>query len=1098
MSIVKSSARTMRSPGQSFSLLALLVLTASAAFSAVSASPILIYPDNVANPRVPCVRPIIDNVARAYMPVKTQFEYPLSSIFSGSANGSLTMFLRDDPARETKDLVTLTDGPQSLTIHVTAASDGRKATLVANGIGTPVPATANAVTLNGDWTKAEITWDNSHAALAIAGKPLASVALARAFVPAAMTVSTYYVTDLDVRQGNSHVSLNWQNGYAAAATFSKMLEVRSLNVMGFDSYYVSRNPAHRDCPVVLFSNCTDSTAKAILKFALRGEVTASTYNWTQSVTIPPDSQTVLPIAWPKTVNDDIWHLGIASDSATTPLREEKHFVIIDRRDEAAGPSKFGLHDSDRQLYGFWPDALPIDLAHLYARWGYIVGPAWANDYNGMPGIDPDTPPAEWNWDPRLDAAIDQGLTPYVCIGGDPMLDWMRQPGFDASKAAIKYAWGPLGGRPDDKRYRQFVHALAEHYRGQVRMYEIQNEPNAFPPGGIDPDDYVARLKAAYEEIHAVDPSAKVYGICGTGDFVPWMKRVIALGGGKYMDAISFHTYTTPRSPDDAGLADKLAQVRQVAMQYGKPVEFINSETGTYVALRETVDHPISNSRLADLIKAGTPTLSLAHGWPNYALDETTGASSVVQNCVYNFLAGARRFVFFGWNPDWPSKDWWTNSHDDGFAIISMTKDGIRTPSRYTLSIGVLTAQLEPATLSDSSPIRDGSLRGGIFRTAGGGSVAVVWSTAGTRTATFRVDGGGVDAVSLFGQPFPASIHDGMLQVSASEQPIYLHLRRGQLTPMPSPISEPEVTAEPSGEFLVRYAVKNATSKPWIAHASYDTPAGWTVLSADLPIRVPANGQTLVSANFKPEAGGRGRVVIGSTVTIDGGAKWQNSFAVTVKPITEVLRATTGPATFDAIPGSPLSVRTPDQVAIGRPPALVSLQDPTYWEGPAELSGQVKLGWTQKALTVAVKVHDANYAPPASWPGVGGSCVELFFDFRQPGHGLGSAQSGPGVYQVILKPQGDSPPSIWNAHGPLSDSSGQAATGNRDPNGDYTVCYTIPWAAVGLNASNGTQFGFDIAIDGPPASTPGRKSQMVLFGNAGDFDDASGYGTAILK
>ncbi len=71
--------------------------------------------------------------------------------------------------------------------------------------------------------------------------------------------------------------------------------------------------------------------------------------------------------------------------------------------------------------------------------------------------------------------------------------------------------------------------------------------------GIPPDDYVQIAQAASEEIHAVDPSALVYGICGTGDFIPWMTKVFALGGPKVFDGVSVHTYVTPNTPENANL-----------------------------------------------------------------------------------------------------------------------------------------------------------------------------------------------------------------------------------------------------------------------------------------------------------------------------------------------------------------------------------------------------------------------------------------------------------------------------------------------------------------------------------------------------------------
>ncbi len=65
-----------------------------------------------------------------------------------------------------------------------------------------------------------------------------------------------------------------------------------------------------------------------------------------------------------------------------------------------------------------------------------------------------------------------------------------------------------------------------------------------------------------------------------------------------------------------------------------------------------------------------------------------------------------------------------------------------------------------------------------------------------------------------------------------------------------------------------------------------------------------------------------------------------------------------------------------------------------------------LGWSDKALYVAVKVSDASvHNPFAPDKFSQGDCVELFFDFRPPAGAapLGKQEYTPGVYQFLLCP-----------------------------------------------------------------------------------------------
>ena len=67
--------------------------------------------------------------------------------------------------------------------------------------------------------------------------------------------------------------------------------------------------------------------------------------------------------------------------------------------------------------------------------------------------------------------------------------------------------------PDDyDDYARFAATVAERYRGQIRYYQVWNEPNIYPEWGelpIDPEGYTDLLCRAYRAIKAADPDAVV-------------------------------------------------------------------------------------------------------------------------------------------------------------------------------------------------------------------------------------------------------------------------------------------------------------------------------------------------------------------------------------------------------------------------------------------------------------------------------------------------------------------------------------------------------------------------------------------------------------
>lgn len=104
----------------------------------------------------------------------------------------------------------------------------------------------------------------------------------------------------------------------------------------------------------------------------------------------------------------------------------------------------------------------------------------------------------------------------------------------------------------------------------IRHYEIWNEPNAstFWKPQPNPEDYAKLLEAAYKSCKDVDPGATLLGCSTSGTDLNYIGRVLAAGGGRFMDALSFHPYCQPLPPEKKLLAD-ISKLKGVAP--GKPL-----------------------------------------------------------------------------------------------------------------------------------------------------------------------------------------------------------------------------------------------------------------------------------------------------------------------------------------------------------------------------------------------------------------------------------------------------------------------------------------------------------------------------------------------
>lgn len=199
-------------------------------------------------------------------------------------------------------------------------------------------------------------------------------------------------------------------------------------------------------------------------------------------------------------------------------------------------------------------------------------------------------------------------------------------------------------------------------------------------------------------------------------------------------------------------------------------------------------------------------------------------------------------------------------------------------------------------------------------------------------------------------------------------------------------------------------------------------------------------------------------------------------------------------------GKALLLDRVEQAVIGRPSKLASLQEDYFWGGKDELSAQTWIGYNLQNLMIAVKVHDANPKLPVNWPDIRGACVELFFDFRAPEQGLGSPYYGDKVYQFLVRPAltANAQPLVYSPQ--LTDSAkvGVTVFGKTLGSHDYWIGLSIPWRLVNKDGKPSNTFGFDVGVNGAYPNKAERKTQLMLFGTARNFSDASAFGAAVIE
>ncbi|MGQ9553858.1 MAG: glycosyl hydrolase family 18 protein [Anaerolineae bacterium] len=169
-------------------------------------------------------------------------------------------------------------------------------------------------------------------------------------------------------------------------------------------------------------------------------------------------------------------------------------------------------------------------------------------------------------------AIDEVVNAANAAGINVLLSVVKAPAWARPSGADLGVEGPPANPQD---YADFIGAMAAHFRGRVRAYEVWNEQNLHYEWGnqtIDPAAYMQLLKLAYAAIKANDPGALVISgaLTPTGAPAPWamddyayLEGMYQNGLRNYCDGVGAHPsgYNVPPDADWRTVVDDKAIFR---------------------------------------------------------------------------------------------------------------------------------------------------------------------------------------------------------------------------------------------------------------------------------------------------------------------------------------------------------------------------------------------------------------------------------------------------------------------------------------------------------------------------------------------------------
>lgn len=216
--------------------------------------------------------------------------------------------------------------------------------------------------------------------------------------------------------------------------------------------------------------------------------------------------------------------------------------------------------------------------------------------------------------------VQQGLELLLLLNyGNDLYNGGRSPSNEASRAA----------------FVRYVETVVGTFKGQVRFYEVWNEPNLslFWRPLPDVEQYVLLLRDVYAACKRVDPDCFVVGGVVSAIDDAFLEGMFRRGALEWMDALSIHPYLTPKSPEQMQLVLAIRRrVYERMARFGTPRPIWITEIGWPTDLVVGVDYARQADMLTRTYLLGStlPFLDVL-GWYWFGEDDPTARTDPEKN-----------------------------------------------------------------------------------------------------------------------------------------------------------------------------------------------------------------------------------------------------------------------------------------------------------------------------------------------------------------------------------------------------------------------------------------------------------------------------------
>jgi hypothetical protein len=237
--------------------------------------------------------------------------------------------------------------------------------------------------------------------------------------------------------------------------------------------------------------------------------------------------------------------------------------------------------------------------------------------------------------------LDQFIAINRARGAEIIYTLNRTPHWASSQPNARSGYSPGECAPpaDMTSYDEYLTAIATHVAGQIKYWELWNEPQ-------DPTSYCGKISTmvtmaqhASRIIKGIDPNALILSPAPTGGQGPaWMGSFLAAGGSEYVDVIAFHGYWSAQAEDVVGVISNYKAVMTENGVADKPMWDTESSWAAFGTLP-------------------TPSISRQVGF-------------IAKDYLLHWSQGVTRFVWYAYDggPIWGGL--WSSPRGDSAAAIS--------------------------------------------------------------------------------------------------------------------------------------------------------------------------------------------------------------------------------------------------------------------------------------------------------------------------------------------------------------------------------------------------------------------------------------------